>query len=66
MNIDKLNGKMAENRMNREMLAEKLGINRSSMYRKLDNADKITIGEAKKIKKALSLSDEEACEIFLT
>ncbi len=66
MNIDKLNGKIAENRMNREMLAEKLGINRSSIYRKLDNADKITIGEAKKIKEILSLSDEEACEIFLT
>lgn len=66
MNINKLKGKIIENGMNVEALAEKLGITGSSMYRKLNNADKITIGEACKIKSALNLSAEEACDIFLS
>lgn len=65
MNVNKLKGKIVENGMNIEMLAETIGIDRSSLYRKLNNAEKITIGEAAKIKTALLLSDEEAFEIFL-
>lgn len=65
MNINKLKGKIVENGMNVEALAEKIGVERSSLYRKLNSAEKITIGEAAKIKEALCLSDAEAYEIFL-
>ena len=65
MNVSKLKGKIVENEMSIEKLADAIGINRSSMYRKLNNAEKITIGEAIKIKSVLSLDDNEAFEIFL-
>ena len=65
MNISKLKGKIVEKEMNVESLAVIIGIDRSSLYRKLGNAEKITIGEAAKMKDALEMSDEEAYEIFL-
>lgn len=65
MNINKLKGKIVERGMNVEQLADAMGINRASMYRKLKRAEKITIGEALKIREILQLSNAEACEIFL-
>lgn len=65
MNINKLKGKIVENGMNVEKLAEAIGTERSALYRKLNDAERITIGEATKIKAALSLTDAEAYEIFL-
>ena len=65
MNVNKLKGKMVEKNMNVETLASQINIDRSSLYRKLNNAEKITIGEAKKMKEVLGMSISEACEIFL-
>lgn len=65
MNINKLRGKIVEKEMNIEALAAVIGINRASLYRKLNDAEKITIGEASKMKEALEMSDAEAYEIFL-
>jgi DNA-binding XRE family transcriptional regulator len=65
MNVNKLKGKITENGLNVETLANRIGINRASMYRKLSNAEKITIGEARKIKAALNLTAAEATDIFL-
>lgn len=65
MNVNKLRGKIVENGMNVEELASKIGVDRASLYRKLNNAEKITIGDAAKMKEALALSDTEAYEIFL-
>lgn len=65
MNVNKLKGKIVESGMNVETLALKIGVDRSSLYRKLNNCDKLTIGEARKIKAALCLTSEEACDIFL-
>ena len=65
MNINKLKGKIVEKDMNVEKLAEAIGIDKSSLYRKLNACEKITIGEAVKMKDVLELTNEEACEIFL-
>lgn len=65
MNVNKLKGKIVEKGFNVEQVADMIGIDRSSLYRKLNDADKITIGEAAKIKDALSLSDGDAYDIFL-
>lgn len=65
MSLNRLKGKIIEKGLNVETLAERIGIDRSSMYRKLNNFEKITIGEAKKIKAVLGLSNEEASSIFL-
>ena len=65
MDLNKLKGKIVEKGWNVEKLAELIGVDRSSMYRKLNNFEKITIGEAKHIKDVLGLTNEEATSIFL-
>jgi plasmid maintenance system antidote protein VapI len=65
MHVNKLKAKLAELEINVEELSSRIGVERSAMYRKLRNAEKITIGEALKIKEALQLTDDEAYEIFL-
>ena len=66
MNANKLKGLIIANGMNVEQLADAINVDRSSMYRKLNSFEKITIGEAIKIKEVLKMSNEQACEIFLT
>lgn len=65
MDIQKLKGKIVEAGMNVETVAERIGVDRSSLYRKLNNYEKITIGEALRMKDVLGLTDEEAANIFL-
>lgn len=65
MNVNKLKAKIVERGMNVEAFAEAIGIGRSSLYRKLNASEKITIGEAQKMKDALNMTDDEAYEIFL-
>jgi plasmid maintenance system antidote protein VapI len=65
MDIQMLKGKIVEKGMNVETVAERIGVERSSMYRKLNNFEKITIGEASKLKDVLGLTNEEAVVIFL-
>ena len=65
VNISKLKAKIVERNMNVEKLAAAINVDRSSLYRKLNNAEKITIGEAGRMKTALNMSDTEAYEIFL-
>ena len=64
VNVNKLKGRIVEKGMNVETVAKRIGIERSSLYRKLNNFEKITIGEARKLKDVLELSDEEASAIF--
>ena len=64
MNIQMLKGKIVERGLNVNTVASKIGIDRSCLYRKLRGGDKITIGEAAKIKEALNLTEEEAMAIF--
>ena len=65
MNLNRLKGKIVEKGWNVEKLAENIGVDRASMYRKLGNFEKITIGEANRISEALDLTNEEASSIFL-
>lgn len=64
MNTSLLKKKMDERGINVETLAEKIGIDRSTMYRKLNADVNTTIAEAIKIKEALALTNEEAGSIF--
>lgn len=65
MNIPMLKGKMVEKGFNVEALAAAIGIDKSTLYRKLSAYEKFTIGEARKIKAVLNLTDKEATIIFL-
>jgi len=65
MNINKLKGKIVEKGMNISQLAEKMRIDRSTLYRKLNNnGDTLTIKEANAIVEILGLDDKEATSIF--
>lgn len=64
MNANKLKAKIIENGLNVEGLAKLIGITKSSMYRKLNNSQRITICEASQIKEVLKMTDEEATQIF--
>lgn len=64
MNVLALKGKITERGLSVTEFAEIIGVDRSSLYRKLNNGEKITIGEAAKMKDALGLTNEEATRIF--
>ena len=64
MNIPKLRGKMVEKGYNVEALAVEVGIDKSTLYRKLNDGNSFTVAEAQKIRTALDLTNEEASAIF--
>ena len=66
MKLNKLKAKIVELGINVESLADRIGMERSTLYRKLNNFEKITIGEAIRMKDALSMTDAEATDIFLS
>lgn len=64
-NIDKLKDKMDERSITPSMLAEMLGVDASTIYRKFQkNGETFSIGEANQIVKVLNLSEKEAMSIF--
>lgn len=66
VNVSKLKGKIVENNTTQEYIADKLGIDRSTFYRKIkSNGTTFTIGEVHKMVEAIPLSHDEAIEIFL-
>lgn len=65
MNVNKLRGKIVEQEMNVEKLAKAIGMDKSTLYRKLNSdGDTFTVREVNSICKALNLSKNEAFEIF--
>lgn len=65
VNVNKLKGKIVENEKTIAELAEKIGLDRSTLYRKLSSdGETFTIKEANLICKELKLSKQEAMEIF--
>lgn len=67
VNVDKLSSAMREKQITIGSLAEAIGKDRSTLYRKLKNNGRgITIGEAEAIAKHLSLTAKEVGEIFFS
>ncbi len=67
VNTNKLKGKIVENGMSVEELAEKIGIDRSTVYRKIGaSGESFTIREANLICKILKLDKQEAMAIFFS
>lgn len=65
MNINMLKGKIIERGMSVAMLAEKIGMDRATLYRKMSNdGDTMLVKDANAIIIALSLSVAEAVAIF--
>lgn len=66
MDMNLLKSKLVACGMNVEQLASNIEVDRSSLYRKLNNSEKFTIGEVLRIKNTLNLSDADAIQIFLS
>ena len=67
VNVNLLKAKLVERGLNLTNLAEMIGIDRATMYRKLkDNGAGLLIGEVNSIVKVLNLTVKEASEIFFT
>lgn len=67
VNIARLKGKIVERGNTQEAVANAIGMDRSTFYRKLkDGGEKFTIGEIHRIVNAVPLSKEEAIDIFFT
>jgi len=65
MNVNKLKGKIVENETNITELAEKIGLDRSTLYRKLNTkGETLSIKEANQIVEVLNLTKEESISIF--
>lgn len=65
MNVNKLKGKIVENGLNVSQLASSIGLDKTTLYRKLtSNGDTLTISEAEKIARTLNLSMEDVNAIF--
>lgn len=65
VNIDKLRGVMKERRETVESVAKALGINHSTLYRKMNNGgESFTVGEVSAISRYLNLDAETAMSIF--
>lgn len=66
MNIAALQGLMRERNMSVDDLAEKAGIDRSALYRRLKSGgEKFTVAEARKISAAMSMDDDMTLAVFL-
>lgn len=67
VNVRKLRGKIVENGLTVELLADAVGINRSTFYRRLaENGEPFTIKESDSIVDALHLTADEAMDIFFS
>ena len=65
VNVDKIHGKIKELRTNVVEVAAKMGIDKTTLYRKLrNNGAGLTVKDAQQLVEILQLTDEEALLIF--
>lgn len=64
LNQSKLDGKIVEKGMTKEGLAREIGVDRSTFFRRL-RSNTLRLKDIHAICEALSLTNEEAIEIFL-
>lgn len=65
INTNKLKGLIVERGTTQQAVADSIGIDRSTFYRKMKKGGDFSIEEAKKMKQEIPLTDQEAIEIFL-
>lgn len=64
VNINKLKAKMVENEISVSQLADRVGVNQATMYRRFNGGENFSIKEASEIAKILNLSADELNDIF--
>lgn len=67
VNVNKLKGKIIENGETVGTLAEKIGVDRATLYRKMsNNGETMLVKDANNIVTALNLTTEDAIAIFFS
>ena len=66
VNVNKLRGRIVEAGKTVTELAEDIGVDKATLYRKLNNPEMITLKEATVIAKSLALSADDAMAIFFS
>lgn len=66
VNVNLLRSKITEKRTNVSEVAEKMGVDKATLYRRIADSESFTIGEARKIAEILELSHDEAVSIFFS
>ena len=67
VNVNKLKGKIVECGLSVQELADKIGVDKATLYRKLNaNGETFLIKEADAISKVLGLTGEEVNAIFFS
>ena len=64
MKISELKAEIVRNEMNLEDFADKVGIPRTTLWRRFSEPDSFTLGEITRMAKLLNLSAHRATEIF--
>ena len=65
ININRLKGKIVERGMTVSELAERIGVDKATLYRKLSNeGNSLLVREANTIAEQLGLTSDEAMSIF--
>lgn len=64
VNVNKLKAKMVEIGINVEWLAKEINLDRTTLYRRLNNPEEFTIREVTKIALVLNLTKDEVNDIF--
>nr|DAN80853.1 MAG TPA: helix-turn-helix domain protein [Caudoviricetes sp.] len=66
VDVSKLKGKIVERNTTQEELASKIGIDKSTFYRKMKQNGNFSIKEVNLIVSALNLTKDEAMSIFFS
>lgn len=66
VNTRLLRGKIEEKGTNISEVAAKMGVDKATLYRRIQNSETFTIGEVGKITEILSLTKDEAVSIFFS
>ena len=64
IDTNKLKGAIVANGKDQKQIAEELGIDKSTFYRKMKEGGTFSIGEASRMAEIIPLSDAEAIAIF--
>ncbi|WP_017767704.1 phage repressor protein [Streptococcus agalactiae] len=64
VNIQKLKGLIVEKGTTQQAIADSIGVDRSTFYRKMKNGGTFSVEEAGNIALAVPLTKEEAIDIF--
>jgi len=64
--VNKLKARIVELEMTVDAVAERMGVDKSTLYRRFQAPDSLTVGEVGKLSEILELDDRTAMSIFFS